>query len=243
MKIDDIYDKSEAFINKWESQIKAAIAKFMLQKLTVEDNKIVATSGNWVVLSQIDATGDELEVKKFIEDNLKDIIEGTVSRFKQYDKTVADDLLIEGFLERYNSEDNKVLSKYYTSVRNNTLKMIIEGKTLDEIKEYVESTNIGYKQFAENTFARYERTASDVLRKRIGLKHAVYEGGTITTTRPFCSERDGKVFSEEEIESWNTLDWEGKSSPYNPFTDCGGYNCRHRLNWISEDLAKFLRDD
>lgn len=40
------------------------------------------------------------------------------------------------------------------------------------------------------------------------------------------------------------LDWEGKNQiGYNPFIDLGGYNCRHKLRWISRELAEAKRPE
>lgn len=68
-----------------------------------------------------------------------------------------------------------------------------------------------------------------------GLTMYLYYGNVIEQSRPFCIQRAGKVYSQEEIESWNDLTWAGKSGP--PLTHRGGYNCRHhwqpvKKSWI-----------
>ena len=68
--------------------------------------------------------------------------------------------------------------------------------------------------------------------------------------------RHGKLFSREEIEKFGTPqdqyggytnksegEFQGKTDPYNPFIDMGGYNCRHQYRWISEDLAKNIEPE
>jgi hypothetical protein len=43
---------------------------------------------------------------------------------------------------------------------------------------------------------------------------------------------------------WESLNWEGKpETGYNALIDCGGYNCRHRLDWVSDQMARRLRPD
>jgi hypothetical protein len=82
------------------------------------------------------------------------------------------------------------------------------------------------------------------IRKDLGFKYAIYEGGEIETTRNFCEQRNRKVFSEQEINSWRDLSWQGKNTiGYNPIFDCGGYNCRHKLRWIGTELALKLRGE
>lgn len=87
-------------------------------------------------------------------------------------------------------------------------------------------------------FDRYERTYSHNMAKEAGLDKARYSGGLMTTSRPFCVERQGKVFTREEIEAWASLSWQGKPGIYDPFVDLGGYNCRHTLDWVTDELAK-----
>jgi hypothetical protein len=89
-----------------------------------------------------------------------------------------------------------------------------------------------------------QRVGANRIRVDLGLKYAVYQGGLIKTSRDFCEDRNNKCFSEKEIMSWENLNWEGKPQiGYNALIDCGGYNCRHRLDWISEEYAKRLRPD
>lgn len=76
----------------------------------------------------------------------------------------------------------------------------------------------------------------------IGL-YAIYSGGLTSDSRPFCEERNGKVYTRAEIETWRDLEWEQKPQNYNPFKDLGGDGCRHKLDWISKQLAEILRPD
>lgn len=92
-------------------------------------------------------------------------------------------------------------------------------------------------------FPTVERLGNEEVRKNLGLKSAIYQGGLMETSRAFCIARDNKIYTEEQIKAWANLTWEGKSDPYNPFLDLGGYNCRHMLDWISEELAGYLSKD
>jgi hypothetical protein len=91
----------------------------------------------------------------------------------------------------------------------------------------------------------------------MGYQCALYQGGIIATTRPFCKKRNGKVFTRDEIKLFGTSKdkfggyerkgdgyFKGKyKSGYNPLTDAGCYNCRHFYNWISNRLAIRLRPE
>ena len=80
----------------------------------------------------------------------------------------------------------------------------------------------------------------------LGIKKFMYVGDVITTTRPFCRRRAGKLYTRAQIESWNRLTWAGKSGP--PLTHRGGYNCRHhwrgvRDEWMDEGEFGKTTDD
>lgn len=98
-----------------------------------------------------------------------------------------------------------------------------------------------YRNYAYDVYSQADRLNSSQYADRLKLNYAIYEGGIIKTSRKFCRERDGKVFTREEIMKFK-LD-EAAPPDYDPITDLGGYGCRHYLNWISEDLAFALRPD
>jgi len=89
-------------------------------------------------------------------------------------------------------------------------------------------------------FASYDRAIALDYADELELNHAIYAGTEKNNTRDFCKERLNKLYTREEIRNWANLDFQGKPKIYNPETDCGGYNCRHSLNWISDELAKRL---
>lgn len=99
-----------------------------------------------------------------------------------------------------------------------------------------------YRNFTYDLYSQVDRTAAKVTADKIGLnKYAIYEGGIIKTSRKFCRERNGKVFTYEEIEAFDPP--VAKQPNYNPFVDLGGYACRHHLNWIPYAVAVALRPD
>lgn len=93
-------------------------------------------------------------------------------------------------------------------------------------------------------YQRIDRTANLIYADRLGLNYAVYSGTLEEDSRPFCIARVNKVFSRPEIKGWENLQFQGKPKVgYDPFTDCGGFNCRHHLSWVSDELAEKLRPD
>ena len=101
-----------------------------------------------------------------------------------------------------------------------------------------------WKTNSFDLYQRIDRTANLVYADKLGLNYAVYSGTLEKDSRPFCIARVNKVFSRPEIKNWETLQFQGKPKiGYDPFTDCGGFNCRHHLSWVSDELAQKLRPE
>lgn len=97
---------------------------------------------------------------------------------------------------------------------------------------------------SKDTFNRADRSIGHIVSQDVGIRAAVFQGGLIETSRDFCIKRNNKVYTFDEIRSWSELEFVGKpKGNYNPFTDLGGYNCRHQLDFISDDLAIILRPE
>lgn len=98
-----------------------------------------------------------------------------------------------------------------------------------------------HRNFVYDTYSQIDRATSGIFADKLGLDYAIYEGGLIKTSRKFCKERNGKVFTRAEIAQMKPK--EAIPDNYNPFQDMGGYGCRHHWNWISRALAVMLRPD
>jgi hypothetical protein len=91
-------------------------------------------------------------------------------------------------------------------------------------------------------YQRIDRTANLLYADELGLNFAIYSGTLEKDSRPFCIARVNRVYSRPEIEAWKDLNFAGKPKySYDPFTDCGGFNCRHHLSFISDGVAKMLK--
>lgn len=95
---------------------------------------------------------------------------------------------------------------------------------LEEILEEAESriftgmnTDLKTQVSAFNRVVQYEQA------RLAGLNNFLYAGPKDERNRPFCAERVNKVFSREQIATWDN----GQGLPADIF--CGGYNCRHEL--------------
>lgn len=128
---------------------------------------------------------------------------------------------------------NAVFGDIELTALSKQIKAIIEGDAKNEgkLQKY-------FKTFAYDVLQRSSRLQLDTIAKQTKLSAAIYAGTVIENTRPFCKERAGKVFTNEEIEEWKDIDFAGKPKEgYDPKTQCGGHNCRHTLRFITKEEA------
>lgn len=163
-----------------------------------------------------------------------------------------------GLSEKGKVEPNGYLDKLIkdTTVRNQVkniaMRQVIgqqgwrEGKAqLSEFiggnKEKAGALQKYHRNFVYDLYSQVDRATAEIYADKLGFEFFIYEGGLIETSRPFCKERNGKVFHKSEIAKFDPPT--AKPPGYNPFTDLGGYGCRHHLNGIPTALALVLRPD
>ena len=112
---------------------------------------------------------------------------------------------------------------------------ITSGQGFSQVREAVQTLTVGnkqvqgqlqsnYRQFVYDTYSQIDRFESGLYADAIGMDAFKYAGGKIRTTRKFCCQRNGQIFTVEEAEKWESLRFEGKTKNYNPLIDLGGYN-------------------
>lgn len=119
-----------------------------------------------------------------------------------------------------------------------SLRVLIAGD--DNIKGQLSNQ---YATFINDTYQQIDNLESSLYAEAIGLQAAFYAGGTINTTRKFCCQRNALIYTVDEIKSWKNLKFQGKNKNYNPLTDQGGYNCRHRYRYVINAIALRKRPD
>ncbi len=148
-------------------------------------------------------------------------------------KTISDPKILG---ELKNVALRSVMSQQGMNDTKQTISDFIQGN-----KEQAGLLERYHRNFVYDTYSQVDRVAAGLYADRLDLNYAIYEGGIIKTTRPFCRARNGKVFTREEIA---TMQPAGSIPPnYNPFTDMGGYGCRHHWNWIPYEVAILYRPD
>lgn len=160
-------------------------------------------------------------------------------------------LITGGFIDKI--IENKNTQKLFTKKVN----AILEGSPdivlmQHKLKEFIvgskESTGLlerHYRTFANDLISNIDRTGSLVYANDLDLNHFYYSGGVILTSRSFCKSKNGKVFTRAEAERWKDsafiTSMYDNINDYEPLIDMGGYGCRHRPDWITEDLARLKR--
>lgn len=97
-----------------------------------------------------------------------------------------------------------------------------------------------FNRLAQDLFQDFDREAQKSYADELDLAYAIYSGTEIKTTRPFCERRINNVYTREEIDKWNSQSWKGKRPNVPVEVQCGGYNCRHHLSYITSELADRL---
>jgi hypothetical protein len=151
------------------------------------------------------------------------------------------------------------------AVKSIVMSSISAGLTLPMLRTAVEEVVLRrgggllknlFEEKLPDPYVKIDRFIGQKYATDLQLNYAIYQGGTIGTSRDFCIERNNKVFSRDEILKFGTPndrfggytdkslgEFQGKTDPYDPLTDCGGYNCRHSWDHISDELAFHLRPE
>jgi len=151
----------------------------------------------------------------------------------------------EGFLYRLGRAES-VRQK----IKDYVVTSIVSGQSLETFRKGLKNAVSGgagidgalesyWNSYAYDAYAKVREVDNLHFKNEIGLKHFIYQGGLIKTSRDFCIKKNGKAFTEEEAKrDWpkdpDLIDKKHLAS-YNPLIDRGRNNCRHFLMWISED--------
>lgn len=96
-----------------------------------------------------------------------------------------------------------------------------------------------FDQYAYDAFNQFDEVANNQLAVGLGLKHFVYEGSIIDTTRKFCGKRAGKAFKISDTKTWkddpDLIDKKTKDS-YRPLIERGRNRCRHFIKYVTETV-------
>jgi len=191
-------------------------------------------------------------------DDVMEFVEKTYGRmdvpaaFGSVDERMLEGLRAQAF-DVYHTMETQTVNRIAQAVYD----AVLSGQSFGWLTQHIRAAISGHADIRGRPLSSYaELYAHDLLMdtyaslhkrkaEETGLDHFLYAGNTIRDSRPFCVQRAGKVFSREEIEGWNKLDWEGKA-PGDVFIRRGGYNCRHHFlpvkkEWIPKGEVDIQR--
>ena len=180
------------------------------------------------------------------------------AKLKKITPAVKDTLKVWLGIKGDKVEPNGYLDKLVESgevrnvIKNSALKMVIGQQGFQSAKKEMlkiiagDEENLGalrkyHRNFTYDLFSQVDRAVGNQIGDYLGHRYAIYAGDIIKTSRQFCIDHCGNVYHKSEIEKFNPK--VAKQPNYNPFTDLGGYGCRHQLRWISYAMAKRLRPE
>lgn len=252
------------FITDWVDQLDVDEATGVI-KNTLRNKRLLANVDT--VFSDYVKT-DGVTIAKTIMDGINQILDFNGKYYKNFAthaelaplKTQVVDLvqswlglkgngLLEGngYLQKTIS-DPRVLGDLKRFALNSVMNQQGYKATLQNVKTFIDGNKATSgllekysRNFVYDTYSQVDRAASGIFADKLGLNYAIYEGGIIKTSRQFCIDHNGNVYTREEIANFDPP--EAKQPNYNPFQDLGGFGCRHHLNWISYAIAVQLRPD
>jgi hypothetical protein len=175
-----------------------------------------------------------------------------------------------GYLESFFNSNTigldlkNMTSKAVTSQMNMRDYVTDLGNMITGSEEYKGGLERQFQRYAYDLYQQYDAAYNQTLGNEFGFTYFIYQGGLIDDSRDFCAAHNNKVWSIEEMKTWDT--WtpaQGEYPPgynvkakdiysvpsylgypgYDPGIDRGGYNCRHALGWIGDILAFEMRPE
>lgn len=258
-KLDRLESVPTKFLTSMELAQRSAFREVvaLLEGLDKKNGVILLNEKN---IAYLDTIGDRLKAHLFTSEYI-DAVKEFVSEFDTQ-ATLSNDFFKKTFSTKFTDKDifdavklrakrNALDLLNDAAIDSNVIKpmkQLIETgittqaplnemvKTLDEFMNTTEAGAGKLKSytsgFAIDSFNRFDRSYTKVLSDDFGVTKWKYQGGLVQDSRDFCMQRAGGVFTKEEIQSWASMDWQGRyrnTDESNIFVVLGGYNCLHSL--------------
>lgn len=258
---DEIESKTKKLYQALDKKLYDSVLEHIVDNLSIKDGIIKNTTANIGIIDSISSVFESkikpylIRIRDFILNAIERLIIWSYEDMTQYDTraiSIGEEvvkLMTDKAIRTV--AQNVTLDRAFAEIKQSVIGLMSrpDGIALKDIRKLLEHkiiekgiTQTQFLTWTNNIYMQYQRAGSNEVRKKLKLTNAIYQGGLMKDSRNFCIERNGKVFSEVEIQSWVDVDFPEKWDPYNPFIDCGCYNCRHRLDWISDELAEKLKE-
>lgn len=257
--ISKLEDKFTLRLNALSKQMYSTIQKTIVDKLEVDkDGNITLSAHNMRIVGELNNVFKSIDftqtAKKTIADYLT-IINAASPYFRLFG--IAADTIKD--IEAQMLPRMKARAKIFNNMsigrkeaindRKVLVRMMTKGKSFEELKKEVKQWYVKDNRAMANiqtelrdAFMEGDRWVTHEMTKEFNLdKYYLYTGGLVNRSRNFCATKNRQAFKRTEVMKWKNEKWQGKSIPYNPFINVGGYNCRHRLMPISEQMYNRIK--
>lgn len=250
VKLEQLIDEVEKRIDKASSALTKTLLKEFLQKLTIEQGKVIAqfnrrtlTLFNQAFKKYQEDTKAKLtnsivgDIDEILDQNDNfykktapgyDIDKSDMKRLLNRRLGIANDgtLVRQGYMNGL-LDDSGIRSEIQKFVFREMFKASGFESFKEGLKNFIEGEpgKFGmfqrhYRTFSYDVYAQLNSFTSGQYANKLGMYHFIYNGGLIETSRKFCIERNAKVFSTEEAEEWKKDD------------DLEAIESRDRYNWL-----------
>lgn len=245
-------------VDKLSNGLVKEIEKLVNKKFSIKNGSISKTAENAkeiarikIELEKYTAAGLFTKELKVFEPAFKEIADKILSNYSSFasvDAKVMANLIKEQSIELVKEQfiAEGVASEVIPELGNILRASVIQGQTIPQtmtaIKELIDSGLLpnAAKRITVDGLVTFSREYVGALTKDFDSEWYLYEGPLRSTSRSFCESRAGKYWRKKEVESWASLDWQGKkpgTTKQTIFSLAGGYNCYHILFPVPEEAV------
>lgn len=268
MQPEDIYSELEKGMQKVQKELTANLEKEITKLEVDEYGNIKYSEKNITIIYGVEKIvedygfGKKPIFKKFVNDMLR-MIDGISKDYTTSESQMAE---IKKRTEAtfykmgIDKQGNVIKGTFFDELATQTkvaqeiadffLKGVTQGLAVDELTTQIKGFVSGKKN-VNGVMERYIRTnVHDIIwntnasinknfADTLNLNYFVYDGSIIEKTREFCEQRSNRVFHVNDVASF-PKDKEYFPPNYDFFIHRGGYNCRHKIRYISNELGAKL---
>lgn len=252
--LSDVLKSVDTLSNGLTKEIERLVDK----KFSIKAGSISKTTENLkeitrikIELEKYTAAGLFTKELKVFEPAFKEIADKILSNYSAFasvDAKAMANLIKEQSIELVKEQfiAEGVASEVIPELGNILRASVIQGQTIPQtmtaIKELIDSGLLpnAAKRITVDGLVTFSREYVGALTKDFDSEWYLYEGPLRATSRSFCESRAGKYWRKKEVESWASLDWQGKkpgTTKQTIFSLAGGWNCYHILFPVPEEAV------
>lgn len=257
--IEELDRRMRSRLSRVSSQLFERIDKEILSKLETDaDGNILRSPKNMALINKIVTIMPSIDLSQFAKLSIADyltIIPNSSPYFEAFDierqriEAIEKSTLPKMMKRAKVFNKMSVRRKDAIRARKVIVKEMLKGKNYVEMKKDIKNWVVKdgkalshIKTELNDAFMEGDRYVVEQMARGLDLdRYYRFAGSLVQRSRDFCEHRNRKAYTKNEVEAWRSLTWEGKSSPYDPYINVGGYNCRHRLMPISEGYYNRLK--